>query len=159
MKITFDLFEIELEGYPYEIRFEGQETDPICSGITGSDPATKDGKGGIFIKADYQNCGIGIREEGEFIRFNQTVEIIFGNPMNSTLVYRSFKHTTHASCLYARNQTNELSFNVFNRITQNIIEGLFIISLKFCKTCLSEILRLNSKSKGPEFDLPLGLRW
>lgn len=138
MKITFDLFEIELEGYPYEIRFQGHESEPKCSGINGSDPATKDGKGGIFIQSDYQYCGIGIQEDGEFIRFNQTVEIIFGNPMNSDLVYRSFKHSTHASCLYARNQTNELSFNVFNRITQNIIEGLLF--------SLSQILRSGWRS-------------
>ena len=125
MKITFAKFEIDLEGFPYEIRFQNQANDSRCSGINSTSAANMDGSGGLFISAGYQDCGIEIREAGEFIQFNQTVEIIFGHPMESSLVYRSFKHSTEASCLYARNKTSELNFNVFNRMTQNILEGMF----------------------------------
>ena len=122
MKITFSLSDIALEGFPYEIRFKGEEGNANCSGITGSSVNNTDGKGGIFIETDYLDCGVGIQQYGEYIQFNQTVEIIYGNPMNSTLVYRSFKHETEASCFFHVNQTEDLSFNVFNRISENVIE-------------------------------------
>ncbi|XP_066917357.1 fibrocystin-L-like [Clytia hemisphaerica] len=123
MKITFSLSDIALEEFPYEIRFKGQEDNANCSGITGSSVNNTDGKGGIFIETSYLDCGISIHQYDEYIQFNQTVEIIYGNPMNSTLVYRSFKHDTQASCFFHVNQTTELSFNVFNRISENVIES------------------------------------